>query len=232
MLEILTFTGIDARTDLQEVRAIAARYPRAEFAVLIGSRTGEDNPIFPPMSVVRNLRELGVQTALHLCGTYARQAAGEGEQTGKLMPLCEGFGRVQINLHGDELNPRRVETNGQALRHFAEWAQAGSVILQHRGPFEETPIQHPRLEYLFDRSEGAGVEGFEHWPPPPKDRRVGYAGGLGPHNIQKALEFTQRYPDNRMWLDMERNVRTNDYWLDLRKVWNVCQQVFPDGRPG
>ena len=98
-----------------------------------------------------------------------------------------------------------------------------SVILQHRGPWSEIPVDHPRIEYLFDLSEGRGEEGFEHWPDPPEDRRVGYAGGLGPHNITRALEFAKGHPKARIWFDMERNVRDQDYRLDLDMVREVCR---------
>ena len=224
MLEIITFTGVDAHTDLEEIREIAREYPRAEFAVLFGSQTGEDNPIFPPVETVRALRQTqGVNTALHLCGYHAREAAGEEPMGQSLKLLAQGFGRIQVNLHGDELDPRRVEIAGPAIKRFAEQASTGSVILQHRGPWSETPVDHPRIEYLFDLSEGRGEEGFEHWPDPPGDRRTGYAGGLGPHNIRMALEFAERHPEARIWFDMERNIRDQNYRLDLDKVREVCR---------
>ena len=185
MLEIITFTGVDAHTDLEELREIAREYPRAEFAVLFGSQTWGDNPIFPPVETVRALRKTqGVNTALHLCGRYARKAAGEEPMGLGLKHLARGFGRIQVNLHGDEQDPRRVEIAVPAIKRFAEQAGTRSVILQHRGPWSETPVDHPMIEYLFDLSEGRGEEGFEHWPDPPGDRRAGYAGGLGPHNIE------------------------------------------------
>ena len=224
MLEILTFTGIDERTGLEEIREISARYPRAEFAVLVGSQTGQGNPLFPPWETVRQLRNLGpgVRTAIHLCGSNARQAAGEETLSNSLQLLCAGFGRIQVNLHPDGDDPRRVEVQTAGIKRFAERTGTGSVILQHRGPWETIPVEHVRIEYLFDLSEGSGQEGFEHWPPPPAGRRVGYAGGLGPHNIRRALEFLGQHPEAPVWLDMERNIRTEDYWLDLGKVREVC----------
>ena len=110
MLELVTFTGVDAHTDLKELARIANEYPRAEFAVLAGSQTGGDNPIFPPMDTVRALRNLdGVNTDLHLCGKYARMAAGETHAPHSLNLLCNGFGRVHVNLHGEAKNPERVQ---------------------------------------------------------------------------------------------------------------------------
>ena len=187
MLELVTFTGVDAHTDLEELARIAGEYPQAEFAVLFGSQTGGDNPIFPPMDTVRALRNLdGVNTALHLCGRHAREAAGEEPMGQSLKLLAQGFGRTQVNLHGDVQDPRRVEIAVPAIKRFAEQTGTGSVILQHRGHWNEIPVDHPRIEYLFDLSEGRGEEGFEHWPDPPGDRRAGYAGGLGPHNIRNS----------------------------------------------
>ena len=224
MLELVTFTGVDAHTDLTELARIANEYPRAEFGVLVGSQTGGDNPIFPPIDIVCALRNLGgVNTALHLCGKDARIVAGETHTPHSLNLLCQGFGRVQVNLHGDGENSERVQVHDLEIRHFAQKVDTGSVILQHRGPWSEIPVDHPRIEYLFDLSEGRGEEGFEHWPDPPGDRRVGYAGGLGPHNITRALEFAKRHPKAKIWFDMERNVRDQDYRLDLDMVREVCR---------
>ena len=224
MLELVTFTGVDAHTDLTELARIANEYPRAEFGVLVGSQTSGDNPIFPPIDIVCALRNLrGVNTALHLCGKDARIVAGETHTPHALNLLCQGFGRVQVNLHGDGENPERVQVRDLEIRRFAQKVDTGSVILQHRGPWNEIPVDHPRIEYLFDLSEGRGEEGFEHWPDPPEGRRVGYAGGLGPHNITTALEFAKGHPKARIWFDMERNVRDQDYRLDLDMVREVCR---------
>ena len=84
-------------------------------------------------------------------------------------------------------------------------------------------MDHPRIEYLFDLSEGRGEEGFERWPDPTGDRRAGYADGLRPRNIRRALEFAARHPEYRTWFDMERNVRDAHYRFDLDKVREVCR---------
>ena len=186
-------------------------------------RKGKHPPGWP-MDIVRALRNLGgVNTALHLCGKYARMAAGETHAPHSLNLLCNGFGRVQVNLHGEATNPERVQVRAARVRHGAQKVETGSVILQHRGPWSEIPMDHPRIEYLFDLSEGRGKEGFEHWPDPPEGKRVGYAGGLGPHNITTALEFAKGHPKARIWFDMERNVRDQDYRLDLDRVREVCR---------
>ena len=232
MLEILTFTGVDEATDLEALRDISADYPQVEFGVLYGSHAGEGNPIFPSTGFVQKFRGLqDVRTAIHLCGRWARCAAGEFDRSITLGLLCNGFGRVQVNLHGDDENPHRVQLQYSAIKRFAEQTAADSVILQHRGAFDTVPIRHPRIEYLFDLSEGSGQEGFDSWPEPPADARAGYAGGLGPHNIPTAMEFVDRHPQARLWLDMERNVRTPSYIFDLDKVRQVCRLALGNPRP-
>ena len=48
MLELVTFTGVDAHTDLTELARIANEYPRAEFGVLVGSQTAGTTPSSRP----------------------------------------------------------------------------------------------------------------------------------------------------------------------------------------
>ena len=102
----------------------------------------------------------------------------------------------------------------------------GTLSYRLREGWEKLPVDYHRIEYLFDLSEGAGMESFELWPKPPPGQRVGYAGGIGPHNIRRAMEFVNQHTHARIWLDMERNVRTPDYLMDLGKVREVCQMAL------
>ena len=241
MIEIVTFTGVDARTDFSELRAIAQEYPQAEFGILVGSHTGEsDYGIFPPWNVVTSFRDLDARTALHFCGKWARTAAGVDPQPPTKMnknlsttmraiveeTSCD-FNRVQVNLHGDEIDPSRINVLESHISDFADRIDASHVILQHRGQWTDTPTRHSKIEYLFDLSEGRGIESFSAWPAPPKNgMRVGYAGGLGPDNIRQAIEFANQWPESRIWLDMEGRIRSNGQF-DLSKVKGVCEQVWP-----
>lgn len=234
MLEIVTFTGVDSQTSTVELTAIAERYPRVEYGVLVSTDgyTGRESGIFPPHHVVDTLRMLGstgmFQTSIHLCGEVARRVMSETWGPA-ILRMCDGFSRVQLNLHGDAFNPERIEVSARAVQGFAEAVDCRSLILQHRRPWNDVPFLHPRVEYLFDLSEGRGQESFQSWPRPPIDgMRVGYAGGLGPHNIRQAVDFAGRYPDAPLWLDMEGRIRNRSGWLDLRAIASVCRQVWPD----
>ena len=236
MLSLLTFTGIDRWTDLEELPQIHKRYPFVEWGVLVGSHTVQrsysDTGIFPDLITVRRFRDLGVyeglNTALHLCGNWARSALGHSSvhPIERILKLCEGFGRVQINLHGNYFNDRRADVRREAVERFAYQMPCRRLILQHRKSWDEIPVSYNGVEYLFDRSGGRGKEAFDAWPEPGHiDRRWGYSGGIGPHNILEAMKFVDRYPDWHMWLDMENRVRSFGH-LDLKACKTVAYVAF------
>ena len=237
MLEIVTFTGIDERTDLERVCDLAERYPIAEFGVLVGSHTGG---IFPEMDVVLAFRDLvakGVPMALHLCGIYSRCAMEPDlpipsvQRMGDLAcALSDGFSRVQINLNATAFSARNMAAHAAGIMQFADSVTSDKVILQHRGNWGGVPVIHDNVEYLFDRSGGAGIEAMNDWPPPISHSscRFGYAGGIGPHNIRKALDFVNLHSDSRTWIDMENRVRKGG-WLDLDAVESVLEVVSREG---
>ena len=100
MIEVVTFTGVDAKTDLDEVVRLAMKYPFAEFGVLIRSITDQGNPRFPSLRVISdlNVRLPSWQKAIHLCGIHAQAAAGPGPRPMWAYVANNGFGRIQINL--------------------------------------------------------------------------------------------------------------------------------------
>ena len=91
----------------------------------------------------------------------------------------------------------------------------------------EMPLQHPKVDYLYDRSGGTGKTRFGQWPPPSNPAiRHGYAGGISPDNIHEALRFASGHPGFRIWLDMETGVRDGQDRFDLSKAQKVAAAVF------
>ena len=240
MLDFLTFTGVDSKTFLKDMLSIAQSYGKAhvEFGVLVGSHTGEsDHGIFPPLHVVRAVKSLkrdyGMKIAIHLCGRYARMVMGDDGALDDVYDLCHGFSRVQVNLHGDSFNPGRIAVASQAIKRFADTVECQRVILQHRSGWQHIPVLHEKVEYLFDKSEGGGRVAFEEWPAPsPYLRRMGYARGIGPETIDKAIDFALAHPDSNLWFDMEGRIRYAG-WLDLGAVDAVCEtyKVYAERQP-
>ena len=146
MLEAITFTGIGRRTDLDELAGIAGRYPRAEFAILAGSQTGQGDPLYPPLETVREVAASLPRTAVHLCGRYARESAGEELGSGLLESICRDFGRVQVNLPPAERHSQEESRRLYALTRFADRLDAETLILQHREDWIRIPTTDVRFE--------------------------------------------------------------------------------------
>ena len=60
MLDILTFTGVDSHTSLDELARLAARYPKVEFGILVGSHTDRQDRRTIPMPLRPNIQPLSV----------------------------------------------------------------------------------------------------------------------------------------------------------------------------
>ena len=201
----LTFTGVDERTDLARVTRIGRLHPHVEFAVLVGSRTGQPGANrYPHMRGVFDFRRVacaeGVRKAIHLCGSYSR--AVMKQQWDAPLYVTFGFDRVQVNASHYKMG---------TMKAFADLTGI-KVIVQWRG-CEET--EYPEIAFLHDKSGGRGVNGIKNWPL--VGRWSGFAGGLNAENIAEAVGFVRATAPMGSWLDMETGVRTDD-WFDLDKV--------------
>ena len=83
---------------------------------------------------------------------------------------------------------------------------------------------------LFDKSGGAGILPGD-WPLALFNIACGYAGGLGPENVQRQLHnIKQASRSQPFWIDMERRVRSaDDAVLDLaacERVLELCSSEF------
>lgn len=219
MIETVTLTGIDEDSNPEALVYLGRWFPFVELAVLAGTREG--GPRMPERRWIRewaaNANRAGVATAIHLCGARSRAVRDRDWQ--KLGDLASGFGRVQVNLPPSE---RAAAT--PALNELSRLLQQ-RVIVQHDGPWETTEAARcADLDLLADGSGGRGIPGFASWPPPRKDRLSGYAGGIGPATIHRALEFAAQWPKRQIWIDMETGIRTAERF-DMTKAITVCAEV-------
>jgi len=68
---------------------------------------------------------------------------------------------------------------------------------------------------LVDESKGTGVLSTS-WPKPPEDYDIGYAGGIGPINIERVLKEVQVAGAGRsIWIDMESSLRSMKNGKDI-----------------
>ena len=226
MLSHVTFTGWDRHTDLAELANFLENCPqgRVEIAVLYSAtRSAANEDRYPNVGkaaeILRTAKAAGQRTALHLCGSAAREllaSASDLPYTHALLPFGLGHvlnlaDRVQINVDagfwtkvGGVADYRQAYTTSRSLGR--------PVILQTRDLSAWPDVEHfaagasRMMPFLFDRSAGAGVE-MTGWPDPPPGRLVGYAGGLGPDNAAELLSRLAAHPGSRVWIDMETRIR-------------------------
>ena len=215
----VTFTGLDATTPVTAVDEILDKYPWVEFAILVGTQSGRVGyKRFPSLGIIQNWKLTSWcehRLAIHLCGTYSR-CANTVKDPRHTLELVDGFSRVQINGH---------HYDSSYVIPFAEQANVGRVILQHRRDFNNVPIIHPKIEYLYDKSGGRGIANIRQWPKPIPGKRCGYAGGINIHNISHVLAFVGEHPNSEIWIDMESGIRTWDNWLDIEMVSQICDRI-------
>ncbi len=222
----ITFTGIDARTDLGKVQALSKKYP-IEWGVLFGGSLSTPQR-YPEPEVVRAALALeDVQFAAHLCGFYAKRAMGQGIVASELNMILGSnrFARFQVNAGKYDM-PSLLRLRDMLGK---------PIIFQARGkefppPLEPLPpladplvfCRIPAVYSLHDLSGGKGKAPPFRPVQRPGIPIVGYAGGIGPDNV---VQVISEIDASLYWLDMETNVRTDD-WLDLDKCEAVCKQVW------
>ncbi len=222
----LTFTGVDADTDIGAVAVIITgdRGGLIEIGILRSPDKAGAHPRFPDRHVIEKLTDAlpWQQLAFHLCDGYAEMAARrQWDALARDVDLAR-IGRIQVNL------PDYSDDEIAALQEFA--AHTGKpVIVQWRKPFRYIP----GLYLLQDHSAGRGLLPGQ-WAKVDAESRalghaVGYAGGLSPDNIaEKMAEIETAKGAHPAWLDCASGVRDADNRFDLDKVTRMIGLVFPE----
>jgi hypothetical protein len=225
-LKRVTITGADDSTSIQALAELSAEFPFVEWGILVSAKH-EGSFRFPGrdwierFAAVASLRKLSVST--HVCGRWVREMF-TGVLDWRDLPSClDVCQRVQINTHAEA----HISTTGLLKSLFDQ--KEKEFIFQWDGI--NNHLTYTALAYgsivsaLFDTSGGAGVLP-DHWPIPAKEFWCGYAGGLGPKNVVSEVHRIQRVCKKPFWIDMERQVRTeDDSALDLQAVRSVLQAV-------
>lgn len=227
-LQHITFTGVDAKTDINRLKKIQKQYPIAEFGVLTSYHWYENGYRYLDPREFRYLTRAGLKLALHICGQAASDAA-RGEWS-EIHYLSWGkyryFRRIQLNVAERKDVPPMVE--------HSPWGN--EIIIQQKAqnelPLYENTLAdwqeyNGQLSVLLDSSGGRGID--TKLKVLPLNGKVGYAGGFSPDNVEEKLSFLMSHITmGEFWIDMESGVRTDD-WFDLDKVERVleiCQPII------
>ena len=154
----------------------------------------------------------------HIQGYYLRTLAeGRWDFPTTLWPY---FQRIQLNFHGVALEVSDL-FYAQLLQPFKQF------IFQMDGVNEAIyykAMSFPDINIvpLYDASAGEGILP-ETWREPVEHKYNGYAGGLGPDNLQDQLyKIAQVVGPLEIWIDMETRLRGDNDVFDLEK----CRQVM------
>lgn len=211
----VTITGADDNVDPQMLVDLSKEFPFVEWGILL-SISREGTPRYPSNAWMDALGFLvgpdDAAISAHCCGRFARDIVAGRAALGGLSPM---FCRAQINGY-----------EPGATKHLGDADSDREIILQC-GKLADLPllvadaINICNASILLDASEGHNVEATS-WARPTATVKLGYAGGIGPHNVTAVLD--QLGDGAPFWIDMESGVRTDDQF-DLVKVRSVLEQV-------
>jgi len=237
-VEKVTVTGADDSIRPEELIPIAKEFPFVEFGILLSKKqTGAKR--FPSLKWLQELnsnvwcqyplwlKNRRMNLAGHLCGRWVRDLCLGNTDFLRQFGFNWGmFDRLQFNFHAE---PHEVdyEKFALALQRGLRSVLAGrqSFIFQmdrvNDEMFHRLKNQEDRgvfVSPLFDASGGAGILPRQ-WPRQISGRYCGYAGGLGPENVQQELERISKVATGLIWIDAETRLRSeNDMVFDLEKV--------------
>jgi hypothetical protein len=215
-IKTITFTGADDYTSIRDLYGISKRYPFVEWGILF-SKSQEAAQRFPGIKWIHSLVSAdleGINLSAHLCGSWLRDILlGNYNIPQKHSDVLRAFKRVQLNTHGEEHHIGRFADILKAMNK--QFIFQIDKVNDHI--YRKARTDGVQAYPFFDLSHGAG-QLPEKWDRPLDEVYCGYAGGLGPHNLQDALEvIAMIVGDRTIWIDMETHVRT-DGEFDLDKV--------------
>lgn len=214
MLNRVTFTGVDDRTNVNDLVDLTKRFPFVEFGVLISKGNTNKNVVnrYPNATIFKKLKNKGLNLSCHLCGSVARNIVKKddwNEFFDLLGKDYEIFNRFQLNVSGVKGFSRDI--------HFIE-DKDFIIQLKEDMSLYDFYKDLPNVYGFQDNSGGVGR--FEdNWLD--SERYFGYAGGLNIDNVESVIRNLYVVNNADFWIDMETSVRTFD-WFDTYK----CEQIL------
>lgn len=241
ILDRVTITGADDKTDPRRLLRLSLEFPFVEWGILLGNGVtakgghGFGFRRFPSHSWIEVLVELArhreqtLNLSLHLCGPFMRGAIDRGDEIVRELVsphIWNAAQRIQLNFHGvaHKVDPLQMAKHV----HFSGKSWIFQLDGVNNDVFLAIAEQTAMASPLFDRSGGNGIVPAS-WPKGISPY-CGYAGGLGPHNLEEEISRIRAAVtgSQRVWIDMETYVRSDaDRYLDIDKVreaLKICQK--------
>jgi hypothetical protein len=230
LLEFCTLTGADDSTDQMDLFRLSTEYPFVEWGVLFHDLR-QGNGRYPSFAWIKDLclqmrRYQGARFALHVCGHRAVLDYLNG--IGEVSLLSPHFPRIQLNLNASSVD---VKLLADTIQRHPEKIH----ITQHNDVNRHLWHELRELDnhaVLFDESGGRGFSP-SNWSTPLPAKRCGYAGGLGPDNLERELpRIVHAASPWPFWIDMEGKLRDNLDHFDVsvaRRCLAMCSESARQG---
>jgi hypothetical protein len=224
-LKLCNLVGADETTPLFELAVISDLFPYAGWGFLYSPRRQGSPGRYPSTERIRRaFKELPryVRTSLHVCGDGVTDLLnGEPVVTSLVALLEERGGHIQINLNGTAVQPWLLRSHIVAKPNL-------QFITQHNEKTKEITaalLGLPNHSVLFDSSMGQGLLPAT-WPAPFPDTYCGYAGGLGPETIERALpKIFAAAGRADFWISMSGKLRDMNDRFDVRAARNCLELI-------
>ena len=225
-LKLISFVGVEAKTDLVSLEALKMEGVGLEFSVLFSEgRKGGRYSTYEFCSAFLG-HGGGFDKSLHLCGQSAINKFLAGEE--KIMVLCSMASRIQLNFS------IKKHDEGKLIEGVLNAMDKGHhVILQmnkSKADFIDTvtalDAYNEKLSLLYDSSGGFGRE-IKRVNEPNEEYFTGYAGGIKPENVRCIVEMIEEKNASGLpyYIDMESGVRTDNVF-SIAKCEAVIAQLL------
>jgi len=231
------FCGADDTVEPSSLREVSTKHPWVEWGVLFRPEL-QGTPRYASWEWLDRFREevttaraddgsLLMRTAAHLCGDHVSELLVGDAAFASKVHNDYGFNRIQINpTAANGVDSSNLAAGVPGIRACMEALPSVEFIVQVNeetaGLWEPLCGDPPEnMAILFDESKGLGKLP-EDWPQPYAHIPCGYAGGLGPTNIEGQMRRMAKAAEGRpFWCDCETQVRTVDGerdYFDLDKI--------------
>lgn len=214
-LRYCTITGVDEKTDIEKLYHLTEKYPFVEWGFLYSPSKEGTHPRYPTSDFINHVvvEELMEEnTSLHICGKGIENIVFDRY----FFPIdIRLFPRVQLNFSYNKFK-KSPESFFNLMANYPKI----KFITQHNKNNQDiwkSFLQLDNHHLLYDSSGGRGIF-TKYIPQFINGIFCGYAGGIGPDNIENVLGNMSMYSDGVCWVDMESGVRDENDYLDLDKV--------------
>jgi len=224
-IECLTITGVDNQTPIEDIISLSEEFPLLEWGILLSPKSF-GKIYYPDLQWIEKLTSTSssISISVHVCGIWLHEIL-QGRFPGELNTLP--FERLQLNL-AKYIPQVRIQNLKKSLPLEKSYIlQVGEFWQNGISLARELMASGYKVAILYDVSGGSGISPTE-WKSFPDDIPVGYAGGLGPDNLESELTKLRPIVGNRsIWIDMQAKIRTNDKRsIDFEKIRSCTHQFL------